>query len=591
VSLDIARSIAVNSLMAAQLKISVASANISNADTKGYTVKTANQSALSVGGQGGGAVITGVTSNVDRLLMKSLMQATSVLGAADSGNSYLERLQALFGTTGSTASNESGTSLANTLASLESAISLLAATPNSAALQANTVSALDALAAQLRETSAGIQDLRSDADHDIGASVSEINVQLQTIASLNDQIRLGAASGQSTADLEDQRNTALQQVASKLNVSYFTTGNGELQVYTASGQSLVDSSAHLLSYTPASSVFPDTIYSPTPPSGFAGVMVNGVDITTEISSGQIGALIDIRDRELPAAQAQLDQLATQLADTLNAVSNQGTASPAPTSLTGTSTVTAATALSGTGLARFAVTDASGMLVSYQDLDLTTVATVGDLVAAINGMAGLSATIDSDGHLVVTSTDSSKGVAINELTSSVGSGGAGLSDWLGLNDVVSATGALDFAVRRSVLANSGLLPVSTLSAAATLTAGSQVLSAGSSTVANKLLGALTGATTFAAVGGLGSSTGSFADYAAGIVANASTKAALAASTYTAKEAAQSTYVNAMASKSGVNIDEETAQISSLQNQYAAAAQLIDIINKMFASLLAAVQSAS
>ena len=42
-SLDIARSIAVSSLMASQVQISVASSNVSNADTTGYTVKTAAQ--------------------------------------------------------------------------------------------------------------------------------------------------------------------------------------------------------------------------------------------------------------------------------------------------------------------------------------------------------------------------------------------------------------------------------------------------------------------------------------------------------------------------------------------------------------------
>ena len=42
-SLDIARNIAFSGLWATQVQISVASANIANADTKGYTEKTANQ--------------------------------------------------------------------------------------------------------------------------------------------------------------------------------------------------------------------------------------------------------------------------------------------------------------------------------------------------------------------------------------------------------------------------------------------------------------------------------------------------------------------------------------------------------------------
>jgi flagellar hook-associated protein 1 FlgK len=587
VSLDVALRIATSSLMTTQVQISVASANISNADTKGYTVKTANQVANVSAGVGTGTMITSITSSVDKLLLKSLMQATSALGSADTSNSYLNELQALYGTTSGT--DSTGTSLANTIASLETAISSLSGTSSSAALQANVVSALDDVAAQLRDTSSGIQQLRGDTDNQIASSISDVNGQLKTIASLNTQIKQTAALGQPTGDLEDQRNTALQDVASKMDVSYFISSTGDMQVYTTSGQTLVDSSAHLLSYATAATVTAGTAYDSTSTSGFSGIMLNGVDVTSQIKSGDIGALISLRDTVLPAAQDQLDQLANELADSVNAVNNQGSSLPPPSTLTGTTAVTASTALSATGTVRIAVTDRTGNLASYGDLDLSSYATVGDLVSAINGISGLSASIDSSGHVAISSTGSSTGVSINEMTSSVGSSGQGLSDWLGLNDLVTATGASDFAVRSDILSNSGLLAVATLDSSPSPSTGSQVLSAGSTTVVHNLYAALTGSTSFSAVGGLGSSTGSFADYAASIISNVASKAAAASSDYTAKETTQSTFASAMSSQSGVNLDEETARISTLQAQYSAASQLIQAINQMFTSLMAAVQS--
>jgi flagellar hook-associated protein 1 len=585
VSLDVALRIAVNSLMTTQVQMSVASANISNASTTGYTVKTADQVATVTAGVGTGSTITGITSNVDKLLLKSLMQAVSALGAADSSNTYLNQLQALYGTSSGTSST--GTSLANTIASLESAISSLSGTSSSASLQANAVSALDSLATQLRDTSTGIQKLRSNADQGIASDVSDVNQQLKTIASLNAQIRQAAASNQPTGDLEDQRNTALQDVASKMNVSYFISSSGDMQVYTASGQALVDSSAHQISYTPASSVTASTAYSPTSSSGFSGITVNGVDVTSQITSGSIGSLISLRDTVLPAAQVQLDQLATQLAGSLNKVHNAGTALPPPSTLTGNATVAASTPLSASGTARIAVTDQKGNLVSYQDLNLSSYTTVGGLVSAINGISGLTASINSSGHVVISS--SSNGVAISEMSSSVGSSGAGLSDWLGLNDLVTATGASDFAVRSDILSNSGLLAVASLDQSASLTSGSQVLSSGSATVVNNLYSALTASTSFGAVGGLGSTTSSFADYAASIVSNVASKASQASADYTAKQTTKSTFSSAMSSQSGVNLDEETARLSTLQNQYSAASELIQVINTMFSALLTAVKS--
>jgi flagellar hook-associated protein 1 FlgK len=240
--------------------------------------------------------------------------------------------------------------------------------------------------------------------------------------------------------------------------------------------------------------------------------------------------------------------------------------------------------------RVAVTNQSGSLVNYQDLDLSNYTTIGDLVSAINGISGLSASIDSSGHVVISASSSSNGVSIGNMTASVGSDGAGLSDWLGLNDVVSATGASDFKVRAAILADPSKLQTSSLDSSATLTTGAKVLSSGSATIADKFSSALTGSTSFAAVGGLGATTGSFADYAAAVVAKVATQASAASDDYTAKETTKSTLASSMSSQSGVNLDEETAKLSTLQNQYSAASQLIQAINEMFDSLITAVQSA-
>ncbi len=102
---------------------------------------------------------------------------------------------------------------------------------------------------------------------------------------------------------------------------------------------------------------------------------------------------------------------------MNSVSNSASAVPAPTSLTGTANVTSGTALAASGTVRLAVTDQSGNLVSYSDLDLSSYSTVGDLVTAINGISGLSASVDADGHLAINATGSGNGVAINEMTRS------------------------------------------------------------------------------------------------------------------------------------------------------------------------------
>jgi flagellar hook-associated protein 1 len=589
VTLSSAQSIAFSGIAATQVQISVASSNISNADTKGYTEETANQSSNYTGGLGTGVDITSITTNIDQLLMKSLVGANSSLGSANTNNNYLTQLEELYGSTTSADSSTTGTSLANTLASFESALSSLASTPSSVSLQSNAVSALSAVTQQLQSTSNGIQQLRSNADQAISSSVTDINSDLQQIASLNATIQQTAAEGQSTADLVDQRDAALQDLSSQMNVTYYTASNGNLQVYTSSGQALVDTTAHLLSYTPAQNVTESTTYTPGSSTGFSGIMVNGVDITSQITSGNVGALITLRDQTLPNAQSQLDELASQLASSVNAVSNEGTSVPPPTTLTGTTTVSSSTPLSATGTVRIAVADQSGNLVSYQDLDLSSYSTVGALVTAINGISGVSASINASGQLTISATGSGDGVSINEMTSSVGSSDQGFSDYFGLNDLITGTNASDIAVNSNILSGATGLPTATLDSSATLTTGSSVLASGSQTVVNALQSAMTASTNFSMAGGLGAITGSFTDYASAIVANVASLSSQATTTYNNQETTQSTYANSLSSESGVNIDQETANLSTLQNEYAAAAQIITTINAMFTSLISAMQA--
>ncbi|RAI40552.1 flagellar hook-associated protein FlgK [Rhodoplanes roseus] len=589
-SLAAARNIAMSSLLTSQTRISISSSNVANADTEGYTRKTATQATDVTAGVGTGVTVTGISSTVDKLLVASLVKAESRLGAATTTEAYSSLLQDAYGTTSSDDSTTEGTSIANSIADLSSALTELADTPESATLQAQVIDKLDSLAAQLRSTSSTVQSLRSNADTEIETSVGQINQALNDVNSINKRIASASASGADTSDLEDQRNTALSTLGTLMNVTYFTGSNNQVHVYTSGGKVLVDSSAHELSYASASTVTSDTVYSETPPSGFSGITVDGLDITSQITSGNVGALIELRDETLPNAQKDLDSLADGLADALNAVHNQGTALPAPATLTGTTTLAGTDSFSGTGTTRFAVVDSDGALVSYADIDLSTVSTVDDLVSAIDSVDGLSASLDSSGHLVVTADDSDYGVSIGAMDGTVGTDEQGLSDWLGLNDLVTGKGAGNFSVRSGILSNTSLLAVSKLSDGGTLTTGASVLASGSTVIASALLDAFETKHTFGAAGNLGNAKATFATYASEVVGAVSTGYSSASSELTTATSLESSLSDAISSQSGVNLDEETNLLSELQTMYEAAAQVMSIVNDLFSTLLEMVQSA-
>ncbi|MTH97453.1 flagellar hook-associated protein FlgK [Roseibium sp. RKSG952] len=313
-SLSIASKIASSSLTAAQVQLSVTSSNIANADTEGYTAKSAAVSSATTSGVGTGVAVTDITSNVSELLIAQLAGATSNAAAAEKTASYLDQLQTALGHT--TSGDGGGTSLANLIAEAETALSDLANTPESETLAVTAVDALDSLTSEIRELSSDIQSLRETADKDIGNAVESANQAIEEIASLNDLIVTAQTRGESTADLEDQRNSALVSLSEFMGVTAFTSDDGSMDVYTNSGQLLVGENAYKLDFSTTSNIKAGDTYA----SGdLSGITVNGIDITGGISTGSISSLLELRDETLPGVQASVDELASGLISDLNVV--------------------------------------------------------------------------------------------------------------------------------------------------------------------------------------------------------------------------------------------------------------------------------
>ena len=106
---------------------------------------------------------------------------------------------------------------------------------------------------------------------------------------------------------------------------------------------------------------------------------------------------------------------------------------------------------------------------------------------------------------------------------------------------------------------------------------------------KMIGAGLASIALIGAGNIGGTKATFANYAAEVVGAVSTTYSSAETELSTATSLESSLSDAISSESGVNLDEETAKLSTLQNQYAAASQLISAINEMFNALISAVQS--
>ncbi|MDH3474923.1 MAG: flagellar hook-associated protein FlgK [Rhodospirillales bacterium] len=423
---------AVSSLQAAQAQLQVTSSNIANVNTEGYSRKTVSATSVVLDGQGAGVSLSDIKRTVDENLLRQIREHIATLAGKQIQNDYLTRTQNLFGTLAD------NSSLSHGITDLGSALEALATSPESAVARSDVVDTAWRLAEQLNRTTDQLQQMRAEVDREIGRVVGEITSLLSDIDAFNTQIVDAVAIGRSAAELQDQRDGLINDLAELIDIQYFERPSGEIVIATTSGRTLLDSVAVTLSHTPAAQLAASATYQ----NGISGIGYGAAatDITTEIRDGRLAGLIALRDETLVDLQAEIDRLAETLRDQLNALHNDGTAFPPPTSLTGTRGLAATDAPAMTGTFRVTVVDSDGVVVETQDIDLTALAppNIGQLVAQINGMANATASINASGQVVIGATGGNS-IAVNELDSQVTSGTAsyGMAQFLGLNDFLDS----------------------------------------------------------------------------------------------------------------------------------------------------------
>ena len=568
-----------NGMMTTELKTTLVSLNIANADKEGYTRKSLNTQYITT--SAGSIPVSGVViGSGDAFLVATLVDDISAYTKNKVISDSLDYYNTQLGSTDS--SNTLSTYIDDMYASLKA----VATSPETAANKSEVVNTAVNLANSLRDLSSDIQGLRQTAEQKIASSVENINAILDRIDTLNDKITSFAGNDAGLAEYEDQRALEIQKLGAELDVQYFYTSDNRMQVYTASGQALLLSQPHHLSYTPTNVVNSTTLY----PAGFSAIDLDGTDLTTTLTGGNLGGYISLRDDIYVSEQAKLDEFANVLQTQTNSILNQGASTPARNLMEGSlSGLTGATAFSATGSMRIAVTDSSGAVTNYSDINLAAMTNISDLLTAINGVAGLTATLNTDGELSISVSPSSSGVVINPMTSSVtSSSGENISEYFGLNDMFIGTSAENIQVSDYLVSRPDYLAIGVLDSSATLAAGDKGVVKGDGSIANSLAAALTSAQSFNSAGNFAAQSNTLLAYAQAYMADASTQASIADGETKTSQLVYSTSNDLLTSQSGVNIDEETAKILVLQNQYSAAAQIVSTIQQMLDDLINAVR---
>jgi flagellar hook-associated protein 1 FlgK len=178
--------------------------------------------------------------------------------------------------------------------------------------------ALDGTVSQLRGIDGRLREFESETNGRIAAEVSAIDGLASSLAALNRQIGVASASsGSAPNDLLDQRDRLLDQLASKVAMRVVAADDGSVNVSIGRGQSLVTGEL-------AAKIAVDR----DPVDGSRQRVVvksDGIstDITSALTGGTVGGLFDFRGQVVDPSRNELGRIATVLAAALNDQHSKG----------------------------------------------------------------------------------------------------------------------------------------------------------------------------------------------------------------------------------------------------------------------------
>lgn len=292
---------------------SLVSTNIANATTPGYVRRGAELSSAVLGGQGAGVTITAITRDVDLPVLNERRGASAGLAGQEARQSFFSKVEtALVG-------NMLSGSLADKFSVFEAALTAAASRPDATTLLSNVLSAAQGITDHLNSATQSIQTARVEADAAIADQVGRLNTALEHVQDLNAQIQIATTAGRDTTALQDLRQTQIDQIASIIPINQIGRSNGAVALYSAQGVPLVDGRAARFDFTQTRVITADATIGN---GALGGLTVNGHAIAmgegTMLGGGSLAAAFTIRDQLAPAAQAQLDGVALELANRFQA---------------------------------------------------------------------------------------------------------------------------------------------------------------------------------------------------------------------------------------------------------------------------------
>ncbi|MFC0338523.1 flagellar hook-associated protein 1 FlgK [Kushneria avicenniae] len=307
---------ALSGLRAAQIGLNTTSNNIANVNTEGYNRQItglAESKGTSAGGlfAGSGVSVTGVQRQYEQYLSTQLNDANSELGASTSHLSQISQIDNLLG--------DGDAGLNKQMQSFFKGVQTMANNPADTSARQAMLGNAESMTAQFRATDSYLKNMSDNTVAQMGGVVDEINSYSKQIATLNVQItQTQAKTGTPPNDMLDQRDLAVAKLSKLTGVSVVNQ-DGQYTVSLSTGQPLV-SGKQVQSLQMVASE-DDPTRQVVALKGSDGNLFELDE--SRLTGGTLGGLVQFRSQSLEPTQLRVDQIAHALATSVNDIQTSG----------------------------------------------------------------------------------------------------------------------------------------------------------------------------------------------------------------------------------------------------------------------------
>ena len=302
--------------------------NVANSSTPGYARQSQQLDALpldiATGATGG--VRAGVVQDFrDQYAEQNVWRQTVLLGQANQNVSGLTAIQSLFDISG-------GTGIPKALNSLLQSFSAWGQSPTDTGARQTVIDHATDLANAFQQAATGLQSVEQDTNQKLRQTVDQVNSLVGQLQGYNQQILGG---DRNDAGLESHVYSTLEQLSQYVDVTSTRQADGSVTVLLgAQTPLLIGAQQYAIASTFQQPDTPPPVYAQGPPQALI-LAADGTDITGKVTTGQLGALLTLRNQVLPSyigdayQPGDLNTMAKQFADRVNQLLTSGNVSDGP----------------------------------------------------------------------------------------------------------------------------------------------------------------------------------------------------------------------------------------------------------------------